>query len=260
MKTNHITIIKFGGSIITDKSKPYTPNLPIIKRLISEIKKVGIPVIVVHGQGSFAHTSAKKYGGKKGYSSLWGIAKVFRDAMEMNRIVMDAFMDAKLPAVSFRPNSLFMAKSGKIFTHNLEVISEALRQGLTPVLYGDVIMDKTWKTTIFSGETSTYHLVNFLSKKKIKVDKIIQVGATDGIYDNNNKTIRNITTNNYEEIKNYLFEAKTTDVTGGMRHKVEEAILVAKKGVATYIINGSRKGELSKLLMSKSTQLMTCIK
>lgn len=247
-----VVIIKLGGSIITDKTKPYTPNMPAIKRLAREIKSSGVPAVIIHGQGSFAHTSAKKYGGMKGYRSRWGIAKVARDAMEMNRIVMDELLNAKIPAISFRPNSLFLAENGKMKTHNLESVLEALNQGLIPVLYGDVIMDKTLKTTIFSGETTTYHLVNFLMKKGINVDKIIQVGVTNGVYDSKGKTIEEITSNNYEEIKKHLFESKTTDVTGGMQHKIESAIVIAKKDIRTYIINGTVKNNLYNVLLGKS--------
>ena len=185
-----VTIVKLGGSIITDKTKPYTPNLITLKRLAHEIKKAGVPVVVVHGQGSFAHTSAKKYGGKKGYKNTLGIAKVFLDAMEMNRVVMQELLKAKIPAVSFRPNSLFLSQSGALKKSNLEPVLEAFSQGLVPVLYGDVIMDTSWQTTIFSGEVSTRHLVLFLARQKLNIKEIIQVGITDGVYDELGKTIR----------------------------------------------------------------------
>src|SRR5690606_3594630 len=166
-----IVIIKLGGSVITDKSTPYSANTDVIQRLAREIKKSHVKVLIVHGQGSFAHTSAKKYGGKKGYLSLFGIANVFKDAMEMNRIVMDCLLSEKIPAVSFRPNSLFVSSLGKMQKHNLEAILAALEQGMVPVLYGDVIMDKKWKTTIFSGETSTAYITDYLMDKKITVGK-----------------------------------------------------------------------------------------
>lgn len=254
-----VVIIKLGGSIITDKSKPYTANIQVIKRLAREIKKADVPVIIIHGQGSFAHTSAKKYGGMKGYKSLWGIAKVMRDAMEMNRIVMDELLNAKLPAISFRPNSLFFAESGKMKKNNLATVLEALEQGLIPVIYGDVILDKKWKTTIFSGETVTRHLVNFLVKNKIKIKKVVQVGVTDGAYDDEGKTIEEITASTFQNIKKHLFATKTTDVTGGMQHKVEEAIRLAKIGIPTIILNGNRKNELLHTLKGAKSKYQTKI-
>lgn len=254
-----VIILKLGGSIITDKTKPYTPNIPVIQQLAKEIKRAGVPVIIIHGQGSFAHTSAKKYGGKKGYVSLLGAATVFKDAMSINSIIMEELLKAKLPAVSFRPNSLFLAQNGKLKKSNLDPILTALSQGFIPVLYGDVIMDLTWKTTIFSGETATRYLLNFLESKKIKISMVIQVGITNGVYDLSGQIIRQITDKNYSEIKKDIFKSNSTDVTGGMQHKVEEAMEISKKGVKTYIINGTVKNELMNILKNKPSSLMTKI-
>jgi isopentenyl phosphate kinase len=255
-----LIILKLGGSIITDKTRPYTPNLAALKRLSREIKLADVPVVVVHGQGSFAHTSAKKYGGKKGYKNLLGVVKVFSDAMEMNSVVMAELLKAKIPAVSFRPNSLFLSQSGVIKKSNLEPVLEALKQGIVPVLYGDVIMDTTWLTTIFSGEVSTRHLALFLARQKISIKEIIQVGVTDGVYDTKGKTIRQISALTYASIKKHLFPSKTTDVTGGMMHKVEEAITLAKLGIPTIILNGTRKNELYQTLKGKNSRFVTIVK
>lgn len=255
-----LIILKLGGSIITDKTRLYTPNLTALKRLSREIKMAGVPVVIIHGQGSFAHTSAKKYGGKKGYNNLLGIAKVFSDAMEMNRIVMQELLKAKIPAVSFRPNSLFLSQNGIIKKSNLEPVLEALKQEMVPVLYGDVIMDTTWLTTIFSGEVSTRHLAMFLAMQKVSIKEIIQVGVTDGVYDGNGKTLSQISAASFTDIKKHLFTSKTTDVTGGMAHKVEEAVKLGRLGIRTLIINGRRKNELYHALKGKTSRFITTIK
>lgn len=254
-----LIIIKLGGSIITDKTKPYTPNKKAIKSLVEEIKSANIPVVIIHGQGSFAHTSAKKYGGKKGYKNKLGVAMVFYDAMQMNSIVMQELLKAKIPAVSFRPNSLFIAHKGMLKNNNLQPVVEAIKQGLVPVLYGDVIMDTDWQTTIFSGEVSARYLALFLARQKIGVQKIVQVGLTDGVLDAKKKAVQNISTESFGNIKKDIFSSKTTDVTGGMLHKVEEGISLAKLGIPTVILNGTRKNELLKSLKGKSSKFTTTI-
>lgn len=259
MDKHSYVIIKLGGSLITDKTKPYTANFPVIKRLVREIIGANVHVIIIHGQGSFAHTSAKKYGGKKGYESLLGVATVFKDVMQINSIVMDELIKVKLPAVSFRPNSLFIANKGKMAFHNLEVIVEALKQGLIPVLYGDVILDKVWKTTIFSGETTTAYLVAYLQQRNMKISKIVQAGITDGVYDKEGKTIEEITLDNYKSIKKSISGSVSVDVTGGMLHKVEESLKVAKISIPTFIINGNRKNELKNILMNRQSKFTTAI-
>jgi len=257
MKNNgkNITLIKLGGSVVTDKNTPYKAKLQIIKRLAKEIRASGLTSLVLaHGSGSFGHTSAQKHGGKKGYKSKLGIAKVARDAMEINRILMDIFIEEGLPVVSLRPMSMMLTKNGKLKLDLFKIIEEVLSQGLIPVVYGDVIWDKKWKSTIYSGETTLNEIGIYLSKKSYKINKIIQVGETDGVYDLKNKTIPVINKKNWNEIKKYLFENKRVDVTGGMKHKIEKSLEIAKNGIKTVIINGEKINELSRALIGRKVK------
>src|SRR3974390_1701425 len=60
-------IVKLGGSLITKKDKPLTPdlrNLEIVSREIAAAVKSGFSdrIFLIHGGGSFGHFYAKKYG------------------------------------------------------------------------------------------------------------------------------------------------------------------------------------------------------
>lgn len=254
MKLSNITIIKLGGSIITDKSKPYTPRLKNIQRFTREIKKINTPLIIVHGSGSFGHTSAKIYGGKKGYISTFGISKVSYDAMWINNIVMDIMIKNEIPAISLRPASILQTAEGEIINHNFNIIPELLRQGLIPVVYGDVIWDTKWKSTIYSGDKLITHIGLYLQKQKISVNKIIYTCDTDGVSDKNGERIPVINVQNWKELLSGSFTKISNDVTGGMRHKVEQSLKLAKNGVPTCIINGYRKGELINAFLGKPVQ------
>lgn len=248
-----IILIKLGGSIITDKNTPYKARRNVIRRLARELGKVGdVSLVLAHGSGSFGHTSAQKYGGKKGYSNKWGIAKVARDAMEINRIVMDILLEEGLPAVSLRPMSMILTSAGKIKKQLFEIAEELLSQGLIPVVYGDVIWDKEWKSTIYSGETTLSEIGVYLSRKGYKVDRIIQVGETNGVYDDKGKTIPLINKKNWKDIKHFVFKTASVDVTGAMRHKVEKALSIAGKGIETWITNGIIEERLLSALHGKN--------
>ncbi len=255
ISSKNITLIKLGGSIITDKDIPYKAKVNVIKRLAKEIKNSGLTsLILAHGSGSFGHTSAQKYGGKKGYKSKLGIAKVARDAMEINRIVMDNLIEEGLPVVSLRPMSMMMANAGKLKNNLFEVVDETLSQGLIPVVYGDVIWDKKWKSTIYSGETTLNEISLYLLEKGYKINKIIQVGKTNGVYDFKNKTLSLISKKNWNEIKKYFFKNKRADVTGGMQHKIEIALNIAKIGISTLLINGNKTNELLNAILGKTVK------
>lgn len=253
MIKQEITLIKLGGSIITDKAKPYTFNPEAVRRLAREIKKANVPIILFHGSGSFGHSSAKKYGGKQGYKSTWGISKVSRDAMEINRLVMDILIEEKLPAVSLRPMSLILTKEGKIQKNNFEIILELLSQGIIPVMYGDVIWDTKWRSTIYSGEKLLVAISEYLLKAKFPIKKIIEVGNTDGVYDDKGNTVKEVTREIYKKMKKNMGTNKY-DVTGGMAHKIEESLRISKKGIKTFIINGSKRNNLLKLLKDQSIE------
>ena len=248
-----VILVKFGGSIITDTNTPYKARIDVIRALAKELKKVTkASIILAHGQGSFAHTSAKEFGGGKGYKSKWGIAKVAYDVMVINKIVMDILIEEGIPAISLRPMSMMITDGGKLKSNLFEIVEETLNQGLIPVIYGDVILDRKWKTTIYSGETTLNEIGMYLSKKGFKVNKIIQVGETNGVYDDKGKTIPSISKRNWKSIEQYVFNSKRTDVTGAMRHKIENALDIAGKGIKTWITNGVMPNEFSHALRGKN--------
>jgi isopentenyl phosphate kinase len=255
MSTNKsIILVKLGGSVITDKNVSYFAREDVIKRLAEELKNAKTALVIAHGSGSFGHVSAAKYGGAKGYKSTLGLAKVALDALEINRIVMRNLVAKGLPAISFKPMSMITAKNGEMKNNFFEPIILALKQELIPVVYGDGILDETWKSTIFSGETSLGKIALYLKSKGYKIAKIIEVGETDGVYDDKKNTIFNISSKSWPKIKKFIFNSNRADVTGGMKHKIEEALKISQIGTETLIINGNIKNELARALSGKPTK------
>lgn len=233
--------LKIGGSVITDKTIAYKAKKDTIRAIAEVLKDIQVPLVVSHGVGSFAHTSAQKYGGKNGYKSRWGIAKVARDAQEINRIVMDIFIEAGLPAISFSPRSLILTEKAKLKKAFFDPIREVLYQNLIPVIHGDGILDTVQKTTIYSGETSLHLLIRYLLRNEFTVSKIIQLSNVDGVLDSNNTIIPEITKKNWPDVKVHIKKMEVADVTGGMGHKVEEALSMTKYGIETIIMNGANE-------------------
>ena len=246
--------LKIGGSVITDKTKPYTAKVDSIRSIAKVLKNIDKPMIIAHGSGSFGHTSAQKYGGKNGYVSKWGIAKVARDAQEINRIVVDIFVEEGLPVISFSPRSFFIAEKGKVKDFFLAPIEEALKQGLIPVIYGDGIWDIAQKTTIFSGETSLNFICRQLQTRNFETKKIIQLCNVDGVLDKEKNVIPEITKQNWGDIKNNITSLEVADVTGGMMHKVEDALELAKHNIETTIINGNAVVSVKDALEGKNVK------
>lgn len=244
-----LVLIKLGGSVITDKSKPFTARLNVIDKLARKVKAKFISkdfdLIVGHGGGSFPHVPAAKYQVQKGITnkkSVWGFCLTADAAIQINRIVVGRFLKYKIPAVSFAPLSFITQKS--VSTAHIQ---KAMEIGAVPVIYGDLVMNDRQGFEIYSGEKSLDVLATKL-KGNYKKITIIYYTDTFGVYDNNGKTIPLITPSNYPQIKKFLVGSGNTDVTGGMLHKVEESLkLVKKLDALVYIVNGLSKGSFTKI-------------
>jgi len=247
---NKIILIKLGGSVITDKSKPYTARPEIIRKLALEIKICwgkGYRFLISHGSGSFGHTSAAKYGtaeGIKNKDDVFGLAVVQQDALAINRIVNEIFLKKGLPVLSFVPSSFTLANDKKLFKIFTEPIIEALKINALPLVFGDVILDEEKGSCIFSGETTLDNLISPLIKAGFIIKKVIQCGNTDGVYDERGKTIPLITRQSFSKLEKQISGPSSIDVTGGMIHKIEESLKMAEKGIDSFIINGERENNL----------------
>ena len=252
-----ITLIKIGGSLITDKNKPFSVNQRILEIIASEVRKsvdAGHALVVGHGAGSFAHVPAKKYNTHKGLvqeDSLEGIARVAYAAKELNLIVMKSLLDAGVNAVSMPPISMYMANNFELGTIYTEPFKKSLDLGVTPVVYGDMIFDDTHGSTIFSTEKILGYLGLELINQGYKIKKIIHCGQTNGVYDLDGNTIPEINSQNFAAVQQSLGGSYGTDVTGGMLHKVEETLKLAQKGIPGMIIDGIENGSLFEAIDGK---------
>lgn len=253
-----LVLVKLGGSVVTDKTKEFTSNGENIIRFAKEIKNAlknyKGKIIIGHGAGSFAHTPASKYQTKKGLiskESLLGMSIVEDAARQLNAIIVKGFIKNNIPVFPFSPASFLISDSQVYLKSYLDPLINALMVGQMPIVYGDVIIDKSQGCTIFSTEKVFEVLAKALSKK-FKI-RMIYVTDVDGVYDVNKKTIPVITNKNFEYVKKSIIGLSTKDVTGGMLHKVEEALAITKKyNISTVIINGNIKGNLQKAIEGKN--------
>lgn len=250
-------MIKVGGSLITDKTKPFTAREAVIKRLGKEIKaaagKFPGKIVLGHGSGSFGHTMAAKYQTQKGIinkQSIKGLALTADAAVQINRIVIKNFLKIGLPVFSLSPSSFLTANNQKPDQIFLRPILEALDKGLVPIIYGDVILDCQNGCCIFSSETTLNILASGL-RKRFKILKVIYCGDTNGVYDGDGQTIPLISQKSFSRFRQAIGGSAATDVTGGMLHKVEESLALARRGIPSLIINGKKPGNLKKAILGQ---------
>jgi len=245
----NLVFVKLGGSLITDKSRPYTIREDVIKRICEEIHEArkGRPLLIGHGGGSFPHVSASEYETHKGLindKSWEGFVKVQDDAAKLNRIIISSLIGAGERAISFQPSASCIAREDHIIEWYTKPIETSLSEGLIPVPYGDVCLDLKKGFCIISTE----EVFRFLAKK-LEPERIIMVGKTDGVLDSEGKVIKEITRRNFDHIKKSLASSDgIADVTGGMVLKVEKALGM---GTEVEIINGLKANVLKRSLLGE---------
>lgn len=250
-----ITLLKLGGSLITDKNKAHTARTDVIKRLGNEIFSVWvkerIPLILGHGSGSFGHIPAKKYGTRNGVRTTeeWaGFAEVHAEATALNRIITDILREAGLPVISFVPMDGVRTADGRVTFWDTAVILECIRQGLIPLIFGDTVFDSVRGGTILSTEDLFVHLCKTLPEPP----RILLAGLEAGVWADFPQNTRLIPVIHAEDsdadpsIKGSEFP----DVTGGMQEKVhlmKELILSGQAGSAV-IFSGAAENNLTHVL------------
>lgn len=251
-----IEFIKLGGSLITDKHRAHTSRLEVIKRLAKEIARPlaqerGIRLVLGNGAGSYGHVPARKYGTRQGVQSSeeWhGFAEVWREAADLNRLVIDALQDAGLPAMGFHPSTAVMARDGKVASWDLAPLLAALQAGLLPVVHGDVIFDQVRGGTILSTEDLFEYLALHIHPRRI-----LLAGLEEGVwedYPNCTKLVTEITPQNIDVILPALGGSSATDVTGGMASKVLQSMNLIQQipGLEVVIFSGETPGSVERVL------------
>ena len=240
----NVTILKIGGSIITDKdANDGAANYDEIERITGEISKHKDRLIIVHGAGSFGHPQAKRYALTEKFDAK-GALITHESVKTLNRIVVESLKNAGVDAVGVHPMGSTVSENGRISQMFLDNIHLMLDNGFVPVLHGDVVMDTKLGTSVLSGDQVVPYLAVQLGGARIGIGS-----AKDGVLDDKGNTIPTITSTNFKDIKKYIGASESTDVTGGMLGKVGELLkLCETSSITSYIFNARKSGNVSRFL------------
>jgi len=239
-----ITLIKLGGSLITDKNVSHYFRQSVMQRIASEIKIIrqctpDDKLIIGHGSGSFGHIEAKKFNTINGVQSRgdWlGFTKVAHAASALSQLVLSELVQVDIPVFRFQPSASVYANGGQIQAMNTDLLMTALNHDLVPLIHGDVAYDKGIGGTIVSTEKIFSYIV-----KHIEVSRIILLGEVDGVFDKDGNVIPFITPQSIETIKSALGGSSGVDVTGGMIQKVLEMLALVEENDKLDIIIANGK-------------------
>ena len=264
-----LSVIKLGGSLITDKSEPYSMRREKFREIAREIRETLDKVIIVHGVGSFGHPPVKEYGLYRGYTgkeNLLNLAKTQSIVFELRMELVRALQEEGLNAMIFLPSSQIIADGMRIEEFFTEPIERFLDMGMVPVLGGDIVADRKMGFSVCSGDTLAVYLA-----EKLGARRLIFASDVDGIYTEDPKRnpearhIPVIDLNNLESLAE-ITGSRFTDVTKGMAGKIEAVKRyrrVIEKGtevvflsMLTYgnlkaYVNGSSEAKYTRIILGE---------
>jgi isopentenyl phosphate kinase len=224
MKT---VFLKLGGSLVTDKNKPFTAKLEIIRSIGQQLRIAiellsDIQLVIGHGSGSFGHAAAKAAGYMEGDASSFaphGFQSIWHAAQRLNRIILDEFTQIGLPVISFPPSASIRSETKKIVSWEITPILSALSHHLIPIIYGDTVFDHNLGGVIYSTEELFLHLAEVL-----RPESILLAGKEPGVwadFPRKVKIIPELSKDNFSGFQPSINASQSVDVTGGMLKKVQ---------------------------------------
>ena len=269
-----LIFLKLGGSLITDKTQPYTPRLDVIEDVALQISTAlrthpELRLVLGHGSGSFGHVAATEYGTRDGFvahpphlpgqerdttaQGYWkGFAEVWYQASALNRFVMKALNKVKVPAIALPPSASVTASDGKVSIWETSPLSMALGAGLVPVIYGDVTFDEVRGGTILSTEDLFGHLA-----RAFNPDIILLAGLEAAVWEdfpNRTRKVESITPKTFTQVAEKVEKAAGADVTGGMKSKVTQMLDLVQQNplLKIQIFSGSEPGNIVRALSGET--------
>lgn len=237
MTAKRLLLIKLGGSLVTDKTKPLTAKADVIDRLAAEIAELkantpNLDIIIGNGAGSFGHYMVKEYGlgiegniaGREGQ-----VREVHQSVERLNGLIASALRKSGLDV--------------EVVDGQQIVNGGSLPKDIIVSIYGDIVINKGSYKVVSTEELFSI-LLPSLRKRYSKTD-VIFMTAVDGVLDRDGKVIREIGADGNGAD---FYEAEGFDVTGGMRQKLESAKQIKEWADNVYIIGGSKQGNLTKLV------------
>lgn len=256
---NNLAIVKLGGSVITHKeSSPPTVNKENLYRIARELGNHDGQLIVVLGGGAHGHQAAHKYGFGKNSTTrealLEGVSPI-RHSMTVLSLEIEQVLNSEgVQAVVLPPFTMVTLQDRKIADFPTEMIQRTLDSGLVAVTHGDVCFDNTLGASILSGDTIAVYLTKEMKAKALYIGTDVDgVLEDDPRINPKAKHIEVIDTSRWNAIIAKTGPSSATDVTGGMKKKLNEISTLVGLDVDIAIFNLGIANRLSSLLSGTST-------
>jgi isopentenyl phosphate kinase len=212
------TVLKLGGSLITDKERAETLDdaaLSAAADAIADADGEDGGLALVHGAGSFGHHYAEKHGASvtEGVADAAAALEIHGSMTTLNRFVLSRLHDRDVPALPVHPLSAGARDADAALEMPVPAVDRMVGEGFVPVGHGDVITHEGAGATIISGDEVVVRFAESLD-----ADRVGLCSTVEGVYDADGDVIARI--DDFDAVRDALGGSDATDVTGGMAGKV----------------------------------------
>ncbi len=212
MRVQGLKILKLGGSVLTDKSSFEVAKTEVIREICEAIAENPENLILIHGAGSFGHPHVRRYG----ISSPKSVSRVHVACLKLNVLLCESLAAEGVAAAPIHPFEGI----------DIERVAKLIELGFVPVLHGDVVVRNGFE--VLSGDDIAVRIAEELGAELLGFATDV-----DGIYVGDG-VVERFTS----EMLHAVGAAKTCDVTGGMRRKIELALKL-RSPCRVFIFRGS---------------------
>jgi isopentenyl phosphate kinase len=228
-----LALVKLGGSVVTFKDRPLVANTGAIDGISSALARLDMPVIVIHGGGSFGHHWSVQYDmhTKPAPYDPHGVAVVHESMVALNQTIVNSMIKTGANPYAIAP-AMFTA-GHKAIVAKIRQLHEMTKSNVIPVTFGDVVHMGGKKYSILSGDA----LMTIIAKV-LKPSRVIFATNVDGIYRDmtTKEIVRDLKPGRSNSVE--FSKVAGADVTGGMQRKVREAFKIASMGMDVVLVNG----------------------
>ncbi|MFB6304969.1 MAG: isopentenyl phosphate kinase [Haloferacaceae archaeon] len=215
------TVLKLGGSLITEKSSPETLDDRALAAAADAVARATTDgaaegeLVLVHGAGSFGHHHADRHGMSvtEGVRDAGAVMDVHGAMTTLNRFVLSRLHERGVDALPVHPLSTAARDADGDLTLPLDQVRTMLGEGFLPVLHGDGVAHAGEGVTVLSGDEVVVRLARGLD-----ADRVGMCSTVPGVLDADGDVIARVGA--FADVADALGGSDATDVTGGMAGKV----------------------------------------
>ena len=230
-----ITLVKIGGSVLTDKQHPLSFRHAEAHCVAADIRLSRTVPVIVHGTGSWAKAIGRHYYTEDGWArDATGFQMTCWRIRRLQEALTAVLRDEGVICCPIQANAVFHRSRGTLDLYDPAPIRRLVDAGVSPLLCGDVLVEGPGIFRVVSSDAIAVAIA-----LRMRVSDCVFATDVDGVWDPAGQLIPEITGPDLA-----ASDSDRQDVTGGMSAKVAAAVDIARSGALTSIVNGRIPGRV----------------